>query len=83
MRLSVLSPALKPLLTSLTLIFQAAGCKVQGKTSRYDVCMARQHRGWGIGSMKVSAYVGEGNCIWGRRRGRPIMGRERRPALLT
>ena len=46
MGLSVLSPALKPLLTSLTLIFQAAGCKVQGKTSRYNVCMARQHRGW-------------------------------------
>ena len=48
MGLSVLSPALKPLLTSLTLIFQAAGCKVQGKTSRYNVCMARHQRGWGM-----------------------------------
>ena len=50
--------------------------------------MARQHRGWGIGSMKGSAYVGEallfrGGQYMGEEERGPIMGRERRPALLT
>ena len=53
-----------------------SGCRLQGETSRYNVCMARQQRGWGIGSMKGSAHVGEALLF----RGGQYMGEEEREA---
>ena len=75
MGLSVLSPALKPLLTSLTLIFQAAGCKVkqgdimyawQGSTGGVGHRIYEGQRIRGIIILRRAVYGGggEGGPLW-------------------